>query len=113
MISSILFDYVSDMEQDKNKELGDEQIYFLHQKNVEIIQKTKKDIVEELNHFVQTPQNLLQMNNKDFNETLINNYKPFIGRIAYETFVDKRCDYEDTKKEVLKRIEKLKKDEEI
>ncbi len=113
MISSILFDYVSDMEQDKNKELGDEQIYFLHQKNVEIIQKTKKDIVEELNNFIQTPQNLLQMNNKDFNETLITNYKPFIGRIAYETFVDKRCDYEDTKKEVLKRIEKLKKDEEI
>jgi DNA-directed RNA polymerase specialized sigma subunit len=113
MINSVLFGYISDMEQDKNKELGDEQIYFLHQKNVEIIQKTKKDIVEELNHFVPTPQSLLDMSNKDFNETLITTYKPFIERIAYETFVDKRCDYEDTKKEVLKRIEKLKKDEEI
>lgn len=113
MINSVLSDYSSDMEQEKNKELGDEQVYFLHQKNVEIIKKTKKDIIQELNHFVPTPQSLLDMSNKDFNETLITTYKPFIERIAYETFVDKRCDYEDTKKEVLKRIEKLKKDEEI
>ncbi len=113
MINSVLSGYTSNMEQDRNKELGDEQVYFLHQKNVEIIQQTKKDIIEELNHFVQTPQNLLQMNNKDFNETLINTYKPFIERIAYDTFVNKRGDYESTKKEVLRRIEKLKTDEEI
>jgi len=101
------------MEQDRNKKLDDEQIYFLHQRNVEIIQKIKKNIIDELNHFVHTPQSLLDMNNKDFNEVLITTYKPFIGMIAYDTFVNKRCDYEDTKQEVLRRIKKLKTDEEI
>ena len=113
MINSVLSGYNQNMEQDRNKKLDDEQIYFLHQGNVEIIQKTKKNIIDELNHFVHTPQGLLDMNNKDFNEALITTYKPFIGRIAYDTFVDKRCDYEDTKKEVLRRIEKLKTDKEI
>lgn len=101
------------MEQDKNKELGDEQIYFLHQKNVEIINKTKKEIIKELNTLVQTPKNLIDMNNKDFNEVLTTTYQPFIGMIAYDIFVERRSEYEKTKKEVLERIEKRKQDEEI
>ncbi|MFA7717717.1 MAG: hypothetical protein WC875_03295 [Candidatus Absconditabacterales bacterium] len=93
--------------------LESEQVFFLHQKNVNIISRIKDDIINDLSNYTKIPQSMKGLNNNEFNETLLENYKPLLGEIKYDDFVEERSKYEKTKKEILKRIETLKQDEKI
>ena len=48
--------------------LGDEQIFFLHQKKANVLKKIKNEIIDDLSGFTQLPQNIKWLNNKDFND---------------------------------------------